>query len=71
MNGSSIALTASKAGFASIDIFNMNGKRVATLYRGALSAGEHSFNLKNISKGQYIVRVKGAGLAATKPILIK
>jgi len=71
VNGSNIALTASKAGFVSIDIFNMNGKRVATLYRGALSAGEHSFSLKDLSKGQYIVRVKGTGLAATKPILIK
>ena len=71
MNGSNIVFTASKAGFASIDVFNMNGKRVATLYRGTLSAGEHSFSLQNMAKGQYIIRAKGAGIAATKPILIK
>ena len=71
MNGSNIVFTASKAGFANIDVFNMNGKRVATLYRGTLSTGEHSFSLQNLAKGQYIIRAKGTGIAATKPILIK
>ena len=71
VNGTSVAFTAGKAGFASIDVFSMNGKRVATLYRGTLSAGEHSFSLQNMAKGQYIIRAKGMGLAATKPILIK
>ena len=71
VNGSNVAFTASKAGFASIDVFSTNGKRVATLYRGTLSAGEHSFSLQNMAKGQYIIRAKGMGIAATKPILIK
>ena len=71
VNGTNVAFTAGKAGFASIDVFNMNGKRVATLYRGTLSAGEHSFSLQNMPKGQYIIRAKGAGIAATKPIFIK
>ena len=71
VNGSNIAFTASKAGFASLDVFNTNGKRVATLFRGTLSAGEHSFSLKDLSKGQYIVRAKGNGIAASKPILVK
>ena len=69
--GSNVAFTASKSGFASVDVFNMNGKRVATLYRGNLSAGEHSFSLQNIAKGQYVIRVKGAGIAASKRILVK
>ena len=71
VNGTNVAFTASKAGFASLDIFNTNGKRVATLFRGNLSAGEHSFSLQNMAKGQYIIRAKGIGIAATKPILIK
>ena len=69
--GSNVAFTASKSGFASVDVFNMNGKRVATLYRGNLSAGEHSFSLQNIAKGQYVIRVKGAGIAASKRVLVK
>ena len=66
-----VSLTANTSGFASIDVFNMNGKRVATLYRGNLSAGEHSFSLQNIAKGQYIVRVKGVGITASKQIFNK
>ena len=71
MNGTNVAFTTAKAGFASIDVFNMNGKRVSTLHRGNLSAGEHSFSLKGISKGQYVVRVKGMGISASKLVLIK
>ena len=69
--GSNVAFTASKSGFTSVDVFNMNGKRVATLYRGNLSVGEHSFGLQNIPKGQYVIRVKGAGIAASKRVLVK
>ena len=71
VNGTNVAFTAGKAGFASVDVFDMNGKRVATLYRGNLSMGEHSFSLQNLSKGQYVVRVKGAGISAAKRILVK
>ena len=71
VNGTNVVLTAGKAGFASVDIFDMNGKRVSTLYRGNLSVGEHSFSLQNITKGQYVVRVKGAGISASKRILVK
>ncbi len=71
MNGTNIAFTTAKAGFTSIDVFNMIGKRIATLHRGNLSAGEHSFSLKDLSKGQYIIRVKGMGLSASKLVLIK
>lgn len=59
------------AGFASVDVFNLNGKRVATLYRGNLNAGSYAFSLANLSAGQYIIRVKGAGLMATQPVRIK
>lgn len=63
--------TAASAGLVNVDVFGMNGKRVATLYRGTLSAGTHAFDMTDMSKGQYIVRVKGAGITATQPIIIK
>ena len=66
-----VSLTANVSGFASIDVFNMIGKRIATLHRGNLSAGSHTFSLQNLNKGQYIIRVKGAGLNATQKVLIK
>ncbi len=69
--GNSISLTTAKAGLVSVDVFGMNGKRVATLYKGNLAAGTYAFGLADMPKGQYIVRVKGAGLTATQPVLIK
>ena len=69
--GKSLSLTTVKAGLVSVDVFGMNGKRVATLYKGNLAAGSYAFSLADMPKGQYIVRVKGAGITATRPINIK
>lgn len=66
--GNSILLNAAQSGMVSVDVFGMTGKRVATLYRGMLSAGTHAFDMSDLAKGQYIIRVKGAGFAATQPV---
>ena len=71
VSGNTISLSTAKAGVVAVDVFSMNGKRIATLYRGNLAAGSYAFSLADMPKGQYIVRVKGAGIAATKPILVK
>ena len=71
IQGNSVNLTTATAGKVSVDVFGMNGKRVATLYRGRLAAGTYAFGLTDMPKGSYIVRVKGAGLTATQPVLIK
>ena len=71
VNGNTISLTTAKAGNVSVDVFGMNGKRVATLYRGNLTAGSYAFSLENMPKGRYIVRVKGTGITATQPVLVK
>lgn len=66
--GSSIMLTSATAGDVSVEVFGMNGKRVATLFHGILNAGTHAFDMSDMPKGQYIVRVKGAGLSTTQII---
>lgn len=71
IEGRSVSLVTAKAGNVSVDVFGMNGRRVATLYRGALDAGSYAFSLADLSKGQYIIRVKGAGITATQPVRIK
>ncbi len=71
IQGNTISLSTAKAGMVSVDVFGLNGKRVATLYKGNLTAGSYAFSLENMPKGSYIVRVKGAGIAATKPVLVK
>ena len=49
----------------------MNGKRVATLYKGNIAAGNYAFSIADMPKGRYIVRVKGVGITATQPVLVK
>ena len=71
VSGKTVSLTTAKAGMVAVEVFGMNGKRVATLYKGNLAAGTSAFSLADMPKGRYIVRVKGAGLAATQPILVK
>lgn len=71
IDGSSVSLATTKAGNVSVDVFGMNGRHVATLYKGNLNAGSYAFSLADLSAGQYIIRVKGAGLMATQPVRIK
>ena len=71
VSGKTVSLTTAKAGMVAVEVFGMNGKRVATLYKGNIAAGTSAFSLADMPKGRYIVRVKGAGIAATQPVLIK
>ncbi len=71
LQGNSLAFTTALAGNVSLDVFDLQGNRVANLYKGALSAGTHQFNLSGMARGSYLVRAKGAGLSATKRIVIK
>lgn len=69
--GNSVMFNTNAAGNASVDVFSMMGQRIATLHKGTLSAGSHSFNMSTLAKGQYIVRVKGAGINAAQRVTIK
>lgn len=54
-----------------IEIFGLNGFSVKTLHKGVLKAGASSFDLSNLSKGSYILRVRGNKTLATQPIMVK
>jgi len=69
--GNTISLATAKAGDVSVDVYGMNGRRIATLFHGVLAQGSYAFSLENMPKGMYIVRVKGAGITATHPVLVK
>jgi hypothetical protein len=71
VQGGSIMLATSTSGNVAVDVFAMTGKHVATLFNGNLAAGTHAFSLADMPKGQYIVRVKGNGIAATQPVKIR
>ena len=71
IQNTTISLTTAKAGNVSVDVFNMNGRRIATLFHGKLAQGSYAFSLSEMPKGMYIVRVKGTGFTATQPALVK
>ncbi|MBR4784275.1 MAG: cellulase family glycosylhydrolase [Fibrobacter sp.] len=71
VTGSSVSLTTAKAGDVSVDVFGMNGKRIATLFRGTLAPGSYAFSLAQIPAGKYIVCAKYAGTTVTRPVMLK
>ncbi|MBR4784276.1 MAG: T9SS type A sorting domain-containing protein [Fibrobacter sp.] len=71
VSGNVVSFTTAKSGNVSVDVFGMNGKRIATLYNGTIMAGSNSFSLENMPQGRYIVRVKTAGFTATRPVLVR
>ncbi|MFC2170888.1 arylsulfotransferase family protein [Calditrichota bacterium] len=58
-----------------IDVFDLLGKRVTTLYNGIMSAGEHqsSLNAENLASGTYFVRVQipGETIRMQKIVVLK
>ena len=68
ISGNTISLTTVKAGNVSVDVFGMNGRRIATLFRGTLASGSYAFSLADMPKGMYIIRIKSADFTATHPV---
>lgn len=71
LKGNSLSLNVTKSGLVAVEVFNLQGNRVATLHKGALSAGTHQFSLAGIARGSYIVRAKGMGIASTKQVIVR
>ena len=71
LRNNSLTLNIAKSGTISLDVFDLQGNRVTSLYKGALSAGTHQFSLSGMARGSYIVRAKGAGVAATQKVTVR
>jgi hypothetical protein len=71
ISGNKIMLNTKAQGMVSVDVFGLNGRIVATLFNGNLGAGSYVFSLADMPKGQYIVRMKGAGITTTQPVIVK
>ena len=59
-----------KAGKASVQVFDMMG-HVVESFNENVTAGAHQFSLKNVSTGNYVVRVMMNGASKTARISIK
>ena len=68
--GNMLNVNFSKAGKASVQVFDMMG-HVVESFNESVSAGANQFSLKNMSNGNYVVRVTMNGASKTARISIK
>ncbi len=69
-----ISFTLPEASNVALEVYNMQGQRVATIANGAMAAGSHnvSFDATNLSSGIYLYRLTaGAFTATNKMMLVK
>jgi hypothetical protein len=70
MNGS-LNMTIPTSGNLTVNLFNLKGNCVATLHKGMIKAGAHSFAVKNITQGMYIMQAQGTAGLFTGKVLVK
>lgn len=68
LQNGTLSIAIPKSGKTSIALFDATGHLVKNLSQGSLSAGIQNFSLENLSRGNYIVRVKGNGFATSKAL---
>jgi len=70
LRGTSLSVEFSKSGFASLDIYSISGKKTS-LMNGYQNAGSQEFNISNLQKGVYIVRLKQGSEVKVQRVIIK
>ncbi len=67
-----VALELAEAGHVRIGLYDVQGREVAVLHAGPLSAGEHalSFESAHLPAGVYLVRVEGKDLTASQRVTV-
>jgi len=71
MLGKNLSVELSKSGIASLDIYSISGKRAASLMNGNQSAGLYEFNLGNLQKGVYIIRLKQGSELKVQRVVVR
>jgi hypothetical protein len=67
-----IAFDMKDAGYATVKVFNMEGKLAAVLAQGNLDRGHHvlSFDADHLPSGLYICRMEAAGFVADRKMVL-
>jgi hypothetical protein len=65
-SSSSIQITVAEKSNLQLEIFNMNGRRVAMHIENVFDAGNHSVDIRNLNlnSGLYLYKIKTAGKSA-------
>lgn len=67
-----ISFTLPEASEVSLEVYNMQGQRVATIANGTMAAGQHnvSFDATNLSSGIYLYRLTAGSFTATNKMML-
>ena len=67
-----ISFTLPEASEVSLEVYNMQGQRVATIANGTMAAGSHnvSFDAANLSSGIYLYRLTAGSFTATNKMML-
>ena len=62
-----------KAGSVEISVYNILGNKIATLFNGFKSAGNHSvtFNAAKFSSGVYFYKIISEGFVQTRKMILE
>ena len=66
-------LTVAREQNVRVELFDMNGRMIRTVYDGVLPAGENrlfKISGENLSSGTYFYRVSGENFATTKSVVL-
>ncbi|HUF11338.1 MAG TPA: T9SS type A sorting domain-containing protein [Rhodothermales bacterium] len=68
-----VAFTLAEPAYVIFEVFDLTGRRVATLADGVVSAGNRSlkFESGNLSAGIYICRFRAGAFSATKQMTLR
>lgn len=67
-----ISFYLKRSGFVSLDIYNLAGKKVTTIFQGKLNTGNHEyrFNGKKLASGIYFYNLKTQGSNETRKMVL-
>ncbi len=71
VQGRELLLDLAVGGRTTVDLHDLQGRLETRLHDGALPAGTQTFALGAIRQGLHVVRVQGAGMNATRTILVR
>lgn len=68
----SISFSLPEAEHVSLNVFDINGRQVASLVNGAMNAGSHSasFDAANLSSGLYFARMTAGSFSASQKLVL-